>query len=149
MSFPASPARDQRPGQARDQGPRDQGQGRTEPLPSDPAELEKIIRGQQNQLASSVDALVDRVSPKNVAQRTVADLKQRGRGAVFTPDGRPRTERLAAAGAGLAGLLALVVLRGVRKRRRRHARREIEKAVARGQKRGGRDTKVRRRGDDD
>lgn len=131
MSFPASPGRDTRPSQARDQG-------RAEPLPSDPAELEKIIRGQQNQLASSVDALVDKVSPKNVASRTVADLKARGRGAVLTPDGQPRTERLAAAGAGVAGLLALLVLRGVRKRRRRRGRHQIEKAVERGQKRAGR-----------
>lgn len=130
MSTPASQVRPQ--GQARPQG-----QGRTEPLPSDPAELEKIIRGQQNQLASSVDALLDKVSPKNVAQRTVADVKEKARGAVLTPDGQPRTERLAAAGAGVAGLLALVVLRGVRKRRRR-GRREVEKAAERGQKRAGR-----------
>jgi len=147
MSFPASPARDARPGQAHDQVERRH--ARTEPLPSDPAELEKVIRGQQNQLASDVDALVDKVSPKNVVERTKADLTKRARGAVFTPDGQPRTERLAAAGAGVLGLLALVVLRGVRKRRRKHARREIEKAVARGQKRGGRDAKVRRRRDDD
>ena len=144
MSFPASPARDQRASQAPDRR-----QPRTQPLPSDPAELEKIIRGQQNQLASDVDALVDKVSPKNVLERTKADLTKRGRGAVFTPDGQPRTERFAAAGAGVLGLLALVVLRSVRKRRRKHARREIEKAVTRGQKRGGRDAKVHRRRDDD
>ena len=131
MSTPASQARP--PGQARPQG-----QGRTEPLPSDPAELEKVIRGQQNQLASSVDALLDKVAPKNVAQRTTAEVKAKARGAVLTPDGQPRTERLAAAGAGLAGLLALVVLRGVRRRRRRRGRREVEKAAERGQKRGHR-----------
>ncbi|MEJ5945242.1 DUF3618 domain-containing protein [Pseudokineococcus basanitobsidens] len=104
------------------------------PLPTDPAELERLIRGQQNQLASSVTALVDKVSPKNVAQRTVADLKERGRAAVLTPSGEPRVERLAAVGAGAAGLVALLVLNGARKRRRR-GRREVEKAAKRGRKR--------------
>ncbi|WP_299035698.1 DUF3618 domain-containing protein [uncultured Pseudokineococcus sp.] len=144
MSFPASPARDQRASQAPARR-----QPRTQPLPSDPAELEKVIRGQQNQLASDVDALVDLVSPKNVIARLKADLTKRGRDAVLTPDGQPRTERLAAGGAGVLGVLALAVLRAVRKRRRKHARREIEKAVTRGQKRGGRDATVRRRRDDD
>ncbi|MEJ5869291.1 DUF3618 domain-containing protein [Pseudokineococcus sp. 5B2Z-1] len=116
-------------GQAQQQ----QGQ-RTAPLPSDPAELEKIIRGQQNQLASSVAALQDRVAPKNVAQRTVADVKEKARGAVLTPEGQPRTERIAAIGAGVAGLVALLALRGARRRKRR-GRREVEKAAERGRKR--------------
>ncbi|MEJ5915210.1 DUF3618 domain-containing protein [Pseudokineococcus sp. 1T1Z-3] len=104
------------------------------PLPTDPAELEKLIRGQQNQLASSVDALVDKVHPKNVAQRTLADLKARGRGAVLTETGEPRVERIAAVGAGALGVLVLALARRSRKRRR--GRRQVEKAAERGRRRG-------------
>jgi ribosome-associated translation inhibitor RaiA len=106
------------------------------PLPSDPAALEQLIKGQQAQLAESVDALVDKVSPKNVVARTKADLRQKSHDAVYTSSGELRVERVAAAGAGAVGLAVLALASAVRRHRRR-GRRKVEKAAAKAQKRLG------------
>ncbi|MFG1698730.1 DUF3618 domain-containing protein [Nonomuraea sp. NPDC049309] len=44
---------------------------------TDPDELERQIARTRAELARTVDAIVDRVSPKRVAERTVADVKSR------------------------------------------------------------------------
>ncbi|MEW9547627.1 DUF3618 domain-containing protein [Nonomuraea sp. NPDC050783] len=44
---------------------------------TDPDELERRIARTRAELARTVDAIADRVSPKRVAERTVADVKTR------------------------------------------------------------------------
>ncbi|SEG56496.1 LPXTG-motif cell wall anchor domain-containing protein [Nonomuraea solani] len=44
---------------------------------TDPDELERRIAQTRKELAHTVDAIADRVSPKRVAERTVADVKSR------------------------------------------------------------------------
>ncbi|TDD38102.1 DUF3618 domain-containing protein [Nonomuraea terrae] len=44
---------------------------------TDPDELERRIARTRAELARTVDAIADRVSPKRVAERTVADVKDR------------------------------------------------------------------------
>ena len=52
-----------------------------------PAELERQIEQARLDLARSVDAIVDRVHPKKVAQRSVARLKERMGLGQPSPDG--------------------------------------------------------------
>lgn len=94
-----------------------------------PGELERQIERTRLELAQSVDAIVDRVHPKKVAQRSVGRLKERvGIGAAH-PDGtvaRRGTHRAdqggglpvrkeyliaAAAAVAAAGAVAVVVWR--------------------------------------
>lgn len=84
------------------------------PVPTDPAALEAAIGERQRALAATVDELVDRVHPRNVAQRTSAEAKVRVHEALYTPQGQLRTERVAAVGAAAAALLALLVWRKLR-----------------------------------
>jgi LPXTG-motif cell wall-anchored protein len=42
---------------------------------TDPAELERQIERTREELAQTVDAIVDRVSPKRVAERSVAKVR--------------------------------------------------------------------------
>ncbi|GGP04779.1 DUF3618 domain-containing protein [Nonomuraea glycinis] len=44
---------------------------------TDPDELERRIARTRAELAQTVDAIADRVSPKRVAERTVADVRSR------------------------------------------------------------------------
>ncbi len=44
---------------------------------TDPDELERRIARARAELAQTVDAIADRVNPKRVAERTVADVKTR------------------------------------------------------------------------
>jgi hypothetical protein len=44
---------------------------------TDPDELERRIAKTRAELANTVDAIAERVSPKRVAERTVADVKSR------------------------------------------------------------------------
>ncbi|NBE92474.1 DUF3618 domain-containing protein [Nonomuraea sp. KC401] len=44
---------------------------------TDPDELERRIARTRAELAQTVDAIADRVSPKRVAERTVTDVKSR------------------------------------------------------------------------
>ncbi|WP_342748531.1 DUF3618 domain-containing protein [Nonomuraea indica] len=44
---------------------------------TDPDELERRIARTRAELAQTVDAIADRVSPKRVAERTVADVRTR------------------------------------------------------------------------
>ncbi|CAN5888363.1 hypothetical protein BH20ACT6_BH20ACT6_09180 [soil metagenome] len=71
-----------------------------------PEQIVRDIEGTREQLAQTVDALVDRTSPKNVAARTLASVKA----AFFAPDGSPRLDQFAKAGGAVVGVVAVVVV---------------------------------------
>jgi hypothetical protein len=85
-------------------------------LPSDPVVLERAIEERRAQLAATVDELVVRTSPREVARRTLADLSQRLRQATRTPEGGWRLERIGAVAAAVLAVVGLAVLL----RRRNH-----------------------------
>ena len=85
-------------------------------LPSDPVVLERAIEERRAQLAATVDELVVRTSPREVARRTIADLSQRLREATRTPEGGWRLERIGAVAGAVLAVVGLVVLL----RRRNH-----------------------------
>ena len=87
-----------------------------DPLPDDPAALERLIDERRRRLAGTVDELVVRAHPKEIARRGAESAQQRARDAVLTPDGRPRAERIAAIAAAVLAVLGLMLL----SRRRRH-----------------------------
>jgi hypothetical protein len=85
------------------------------PLSSDPAVLEREIEARRARLAATVDELVFRAQPKEIARRASADAKAKFQAATTTPDGDLRTERIAAVA---AAVLLLVVLAIWNRRRR-------------------------------
>jgi anti-sigma-K factor RskA len=85
--------------------------GAGEPLPSDPGALEKLIDARREHLAATVDELARRARPKEIARRAGDDALTRLRSATYTTDGRLRVERVAAVGAAVVALLALVLWR--------------------------------------
>jgi adenylate kinase len=80
-------------------------------LPDDPEALEKIIDARRKHLAATVDELVVRAHPKEIARRTSADAKQRARTFVSDEQGQLRYERVGAIVAGVVVLVVLVVVR--------------------------------------
>jgi adenylate kinase len=80
-------------------------------LPDDPAALEAIIDARRRHLSDTVDELVVRTRPKEIARRSAADAQQRARAFVTTEDGQPRYERIGAAAAAAVLLVVLVVVR--------------------------------------
>ncbi|QLQ11215.1 MAG: DUF3618 domain-containing protein [Nocardioidaceae bacterium] len=69
-------------------------------------EIESDIAETRARLAATIDELVDRASPKQIAKREVASVK-----AFFVdPQGAPRTDNILKVGAGVAGFVALLVL---------------------------------------
>ena len=92
-----------------------------DPLPGDPAALEALIARRRADLASTIDELVVRAHPKEIARRSVADARGRLQGFARTDDGQLRTERLAAVAAAAASLVGLVLL--LRRRTRGRAAR--------------------------
>jgi adenylate kinase len=80
-------------------------------LPDDPEALEKIIDARRKHLAATVDELVVRAHPKEIARRTTADAKQRARTFVSDEQGQLRYERVGAIVAGVVVLVVLVVVR--------------------------------------
>lgn len=89
-------------------------------LPSSPAELEAVIAQRRERLAATVDELVHRAQPKEIARRSVADAKVRFADATRTDEGELRTERIAAVAGAVAAFLAVVYL--LRRRRSRRDR---------------------------
>ncbi|GIH74859.1 DUF3618 domain-containing protein [Planobispora longispora] len=51
---------------------------------TDPAELERRIERSRAELARTVDAIADRVSPRNVARRTVARAESNAKEFIFS-----------------------------------------------------------------
>ncbi|SEF89792.1 Protein of unknown function [Thermomonospora echinospora] len=88
----------------------------------DPEALEKEIERTREELARTIDALADRVNPRNVAQRGVARLKQEAGqvastvGAMVAPahgeDGEPGQvdRRVVAVGVGAVVFVTVFVL---------------------------------------
>jgi anti-sigma factor RsiW len=73
-----------------------------------PEQIEADIAATRARLASTVDELVDRARPKNVARRQVEQAKAQ----VFDENGRLRTEKVVAVGgAALAVIGMLLVIR--------------------------------------
>lgn len=71
--------------------------------------VEEIERARLS-LASTVDQLVDRTNPKNVARRTLANVK----GKFVTEDGQPKMEAIMPVALGALGIVgALIVLRRI------------------------------------
>jgi len=73
--------------------------------PQTPDQIVEQIEQTREQLAVTVDALVDRTSPKNVLRRTAERIKAR----FFAPDGSPRVAELAKVGGAVVGAIAAVV----------------------------------------
>ena len=68
--------------------------------------LEREMEQTRERLAATIDELVERTNPKNVAQRRVAELK-----AVFVDaDGDPRTDNILKVVGGVFGFVGLLVL---------------------------------------
>jgi hypothetical protein len=77
-------------------------------LPTDPEALERAIEKRREHLAATVNELVIRAHPKEVARRGARSARHGLRGAAFTPEGQLRYERLAAAVAVVLVLTGLV-----------------------------------------
>jgi phosphoenolpyruvate carboxylase len=86
-------------------------------LPDDPEALERIIDARRRHLAQTVDELVVRAHPKEIARRAVADARERARAFVTDERGELRYERIGAAAAVTVLLLALAVVRSRSSRR--------------------------------
>ncbi|ADB30952.1 hypothetical protein Kfla_1858 [Kribbella flavida DSM 17836] len=73
-----------------------------------PEQIEADIAATRARLASTVDELVDRAHPRNVAKRQVEQAKAQ----VFDERGELRTQKLVAVGAAIVGVVgALVMIR--------------------------------------
>jgi hypothetical protein len=77
---------------------------------SQPDRIEQDIEETRARLAATIDQLVDRTSPKNVARREMVAVRR-----TFVDDqGNPRTENILKVVGGIAGFVAvLVVIRKV------------------------------------
>ncbi|MGW1339712.1 DUF3618 domain-containing protein [Kribbella sp. NPDC002412] len=72
-------------------------------------QIEADIAATRARLASTVDALVDRAHPRNVAKRQIESAKAQ----VFDERGQLRTQKILAVGgaaAGVAGVVAVLLL---------------------------------------
>src|SRR4051794_20377940 len=69
-------------------------------------QIEADIAATRARLASTVDELVDRAHPKNVAKRQVEQAKSQ----VFDETGQLRTQKLAAVAGAAVGLVAVLLL---------------------------------------
>jgi len=71
-----------------------------------PDDIVRDIEDNREQLALTIDALVDRTSPKNIARRALASVKA----TFFSPDGSPRVENFAKVGGAVVGVVAAVLV---------------------------------------
>ncbi|WP_432947242.1 DUF3618 domain-containing protein [Kribbella sp. CA-253562] len=71
-----------------------------------PEQIEADIAATRARLASTVDELVDRAHPKNVAKRQVEQAKAQ----VFDERGELRTQKLVAVGAAVVGVVGVLVM---------------------------------------
>lgn len=90
-------------------------------MAQDPDAIQRDIERTRAQLAETVSTIADRVSPKNVADRTKARA-QAQIDSVKNGDVQVKQERVAAVGGG--SLLVLILL-ALRRRRRRRKLREL------------------------
>jgi Protein of unknown function (DUF3618) len=80
-------------------------------LPEDPEAIERIIDDRRRRLAQTVDELVVRAHPKEIARRSANDARERAVGFVTDERGEPRYERIAAAAAAVVLLVVIIVVR--------------------------------------
>ncbi len=71
-----------------------------------PDAIERDIEQARERLATTIDQLVYRTSPKTIIRREVATI----RGYFVDPQGNPRTENLLKVAGGVAGFFALLVV---------------------------------------
>ncbi|GAB2574850.1 DUF3618 domain-containing protein [Kribbella italica] len=69
-------------------------------------QIEADIAATRARLAATVDELVDRTSPKNVAKRQVEQAKAQ----VFDERGELRTQKLVAVGAAVVGVVGVLLM---------------------------------------
>ncbi|WBQ03606.1 DUF3618 domain-containing protein [Kribbella sp. CA-293567] len=69
-------------------------------------QIEADIAATRARLASTVDELVDRAHPKNVAKRQVEQAKAQ----VFDERGDLRTQKLVAVGAAAVGVIGMLIM---------------------------------------
>ena len=69
-------------------------------------QLVEQIEKTREDLAETIDALIDRTNPKNVAARQAAKVK----GHFVAPDGSPRFENIVPVVGGVAALVAAIVV---------------------------------------
>ena len=89
------------------------------------AQIEADLAASRARISANISELVDEVHPKRIVQRQVESAKEIARteataltGLVRTEDGRWRTDRLAAIGAAVAGVIgAVLVAKGINRRR--------------------------------
>lgn len=93
------------------------------------SQIEADLDATRQRLTSTIESLIDQVHPNRLKQRGTARVKavateygDKAKSLVFNARGDLRRERLAAAGGGLAGFVALLVtfrilLRRIRNRR--------------------------------
>jgi uncharacterized protein DUF3618 len=74
--------------------------------PHTPDALVDDIEKTREQLAVTIDALVDRASPKNIAARQLERLKAQ----FVAPDGSPRLDQIGKVAGAVVGLVAVVVI---------------------------------------
>lgn len=78
--------------------------------PQTPDQVVGEIEVAREQLALTIDALIDRTNPSNVARRTLAGIKAK----FFAADGSPRVATFAQVGGAMVGVVVvLVVIRRV------------------------------------
>ena len=80
-------------------------------LPTDPAQLELEVARRRDKVAATVDELVYRAHPREIARRALHDVERRLREATTTPDGQLRTGRVVAVAAAVVAVLALAAYR--------------------------------------
>jgi len=83
---------------------------------TDTARIERDIEAARARLEGTVNELAYRAQPQVIAERQVQSLKLKLRDATHTPDGDLRVERI---GAVVGAVVALVVVAGLVRRRRR------------------------------
>jgi Protein of unknown function (DUF3618) len=71
-----------------------------------PDALVRDIEEARDRLAVTIDQIVERAHPKNVAKRTLVKVKSR----FVNEDGSPRLENIAPVAGGIVGVAALVVV---------------------------------------
>jgi anti-sigma factor RsiW len=71
-----------------------------------PEQIEADIAATRARLASTVDDLVERARPRNVARRQVEQAKAQ----VFDENGRLRTEKVVAVGGAAAAVIAVLLV---------------------------------------
>lgn len=80
-------------------------------LPADPAALEALIAQRRDRLAATVDELLRRARPKEIARRGTRGVTATLHSATHTEEGRFRVERVGAVAAAAVTLLALIAWR--------------------------------------